>query len=413
VRCRLLLLPPLLPPLLLLRLLPAGLCWRSPARPVPASAWPGGRTAQRASSAARLSPHRALRLWAALTPPPTPTLRLAALGAPAATAGVLASDTGLISASGFGEAGGPLWSATALVHYFLRDVTTLAGALLWLLVPLSLAAFSQLVSPAPCPCPALPLPLSCPALPWKRGRKGGGGRGARVTRGRRPSSPHTCPAPGPPSLPAGKERPQRAGPLPCPAARCRLTTPRPPRATPPPQLLAPAATAAASGVLEALDPASLYLRKLLGAGALLLAATAHSLAEAAQRTRELGTLAGVKLRLLERLQQQSPAAWLARVDAARFLPLVLGLAASMGVQGWALWQGQELGVEVNGDDVLWALQYWSAMVSVVLVPVLVRGLDWPSVGRLLFGVADWVARCIGGWVGFAFWNWEWLEGGRR
>ena len=179
------------------------------------------------------------------------------------------------------------------------------------------------------------------------------------------------------------------------------------------QVLAPGATAVASGVLEATDPASLYLRKQLGAGALLLAALAHSLAEAGQRARQVDTLTRVKVVLLERLEQQSPMAWLGKVDAARFAPLVLGLAGSMALQGWALWQGQQLAVDVNGDDVLWALQYWSALISALLVPVLLRRLDWASVGRLLFGLADWVARCIGAVMGFGFWNWEWLEGGRR
>ncbi len=178
-------------------------------------------------------------------------------------------------------------------------------------------------------------------------------------------------------------------------------------------MLAPGAAAVASGVLEAADPASIYLRKQLGAGALLLATLAHSLAEAGQRSRQVDTLTQVKVALVERLQQQSPMAWLGRVDPARFAPLVVGLAGSMALQGWALWQGQQLAVDVNGDDVLWALQYWSAMISALLVPVLLRKLDWASVGRLLFTAADWVARGIGAVVGFGFWNWEWLEGSRR
>lgn len=77
-----------------------------------------------------------------------------------------------------------------------------------------------------------------------------------------------------------------------------------------PQVLSPWASASASGVAEACDPAAVYLRRLLGAGALLLACLAHSLTEVASRTRDLDTLTSIKVQLMERMQRAHPDSWL-------------------------------------------------------------------------------------------------------
>jgi hypothetical protein len=99
--------------------------------------------------------------------------------------------------------------------------------------------------------------------------------------------------------------------------------------------------------------------------------------------------------------------------AARFLPLSTGLAASLALQAWALWQGQAAGVNVNGDDMLWALQYWSVMLGALLAPVLLARMDWASIGQLAFRAADVVARGIQAVVGTFYYNWSWAEGTRR
>lgn len=83
----------------------------------------------------------------------------------------------------------------------------------------------------------------------------------------------------------------------------------PARATAP-QVLTPWAAAAASGVAEACDPAAVYLRRLLGAGALLLGCLAHSLTEAASRSRHLDLLTSIKVQLMEHMHKAHPDSWL-------------------------------------------------------------------------------------------------------
>lgn len=83
----------------------------------------------------------------------SPALLLLGLLVSAATAAVaglglkdaLASEHGMLSASAFGNGQGGAGSALALVHYCLRDVLSLAGALLWVMIAVALAASWQLV----------------------------------------------------------------------------------------------------------------------------------------------------------------------------------------------------------------------------------------------------------------------------
>jgi hypothetical protein len=58
----------------------------------------------------------------------------------------LASEHGVLSASIFGNGQGAAVSALAMVHYWVRDISSLAGALLWVMVAVALAACGQLVS---------------------------------------------------------------------------------------------------------------------------------------------------------------------------------------------------------------------------------------------------------------------------
>jgi hypothetical protein len=184
-----------------------------------------------------------------------------------------------------------------------------------------------------------------------------------------------------------------------------------------------------------LDPGVGYLRGLLAAGLVVLAAQAAALIEAAQdvcwwTTEQAVKYALVMQDLAERplpaggdapaaaAQQQRPPAKQQRLPPGAaprglFEALHLGLFASLAMQGAWLALGRLDGLPINSADPVWALQYWSVMIGAAYLVSVVRVLDWEAVWGLAINALGWAGGVLSFVLSLTFMDFDWLSDARR
>lgn len=208
------------------------------------------------------------------------------------------------------------------------------------------------------------------------------------------------------------------------------------------------ALAAPPPLLCAIDGGVGYMRGLLAAGLIVLAAQAAALIEYAQDVRWWTAEQVIKQALVmsqyaesppaegqaqedkagggaeEQKQQAAQAA--ARAAAPRqlrrppgampleaFNALHLGLFASLAMQGAWLVKGSTEGLPINAADPVWALQYWSVMMGAVYLVAVVRTVEWRSLWAVVINGLGWAGGLLSVVFGAVFLDWSWIHDMRR
>ncbi|KXZ46832.1 hypothetical protein GPECTOR_40g566 [Gonium pectorale] len=184
---------------------------------------------------------------------------------------------------------------------------------------------------------------------------------------------------------------------------------------------APAAPALAGGwpgvPHEALEGWAVGLRRLVGAGLLLLAAQAAALLDFAGTVRRVPAgmeLEAVKQDLLENLlYTRDPLAKYYMAHPATLIHLNIFFLAAAGLQAAFVAGAPAAGINVNWDAALWGPLYGTWVLPLLYGAAVLLTIDWLAVGQAIYGAVAWVGDGVLAFFNSFVWKFDWAENSRR